>query len=63
MKKEVKEKDFIQIHKSHLVNYQYIVEVSYEKIILTNGEELNISQSYRKEVRNNLKMRRKELYK
>ncbi len=62
LKKEVKEKDFIQIHKSHLVNYQYIVEVSYEKIILTNGEELNISQSYRKEVRNNLKMRRKELY-
>mgnify|MGYP001040070491 CR=1 FL=1 len=63
LKKQVKEKDFIQIHKSLLVNYQYIVEVSYEKIKLTNGEKLNISQSYRKEVRNNIRMRRKELYK
>ncbi len=57
---QIKEKDFIKIHKSHLVNYRYIVEASYEKVKLANGQTLNISQAYRKEVRNNFRMRRKE---
>ncbi len=57
---QIEGKDFIKIHKSHLVNYQYIVEASYEKIKLSNGQTLNISQAYRKEVRNNFRMRRKE---
>lgn len=56
---KLKEKNFIQIHKSHLVNYQYIAEVSYERIKLSNGEMLNISQSYRKDVRNSFIERRK----
>lgn len=54
-----KDKDFILIHKSYLVNYLYILEARYDELKLTNNEKLPISQAYRKEVRNKLIMRRK----
>lgn len=60
LEKQVQELDFIQIHKSYLVNYQYIAEINYENIKLVNGEELNISKAYRNDVRYSLIMRRKE---
>lgn len=48
---EVKDKDFFYCHKSLVVNYHNIVTFYYDRLILTNGEELEISQGRRKEVR------------
>lgn len=59
IEKLTKNKDFILIHKSYLVNYLYILEASYDNLKLTNNEILPISQTYRKEVRNKFIMRRK----
>ncbi len=42
-----KKRLFIRIHKSLLVNWHYISCYRYEKIILQNGEELEISKSHR----------------
>lgn len=42
---------FLRIHKSFLVNSRYIVRYDYEKVVLRNGEELEISRSRRKRVR------------
>lgn len=43
--------NFILIHQSYLVNSDFIVECSYELIKMKNGALLNISQPYRKTVR------------
>lgn len=42
---------FLRIHKSFLVNSNYIVQYHYEKIVLQNGEELEISRAQRSMVR------------
>ncbi len=42
---------FLRIHKSFLVNSHYISRYHYEKVILQNGEELEISRSQRNLVR------------
>lgn len=42
---------FLRIHKSFLVNSHYIVRYHYEKVVLQNGEELEISRSQRSMVR------------
>lgn len=49
--------NFIQIHQSYLINFDYIEECTYEFVKMKNGEELSISQPYRKAVRSQL-MRR-----
>lgn len=46
--------DFIQIHKSFIVNKQFVTRFKFDSIILSNGEELPISRAYRKNVRENL---------
>lgn len=43
--------DFVFIHKSFLINYQYIKKIEYEQITMANDKVLPISQSRRKEVR------------
>lgn len=43
--------NFIMIHQSHLVNLEYVVECSYELVKMQGGSLLNISQPYRKSVR------------
>ncbi|MCM1125164.1 MAG: LytTR family DNA-binding domain-containing protein [Lachnospiraceae bacterium] len=43
--------NFILIHQSYLVNLDFIVECSYEIMKMQNGALLNISQPYRKTVR------------
>ena len=53
-------KTFILIHKSYLINPFYIKLTSYDSITLTNGEILNISQQYRKDVRKMLLKRNSE---
>ena len=46
-----KKKTFFYCHKSILVNYDRVAEFHYDKLVLDNGEELEISQAKRKEVR------------
>lgn len=48
---QVAKYQFIQIHKSYVVNYNQIIQFRYEAVILPDGESLPISQSKRKEVR------------
>lgn len=42
---------FLRIHKSFIVNCRYIARYSYEKVVLRNGEELEISRANRNMVR------------
>lgn len=51
--------DFFPIHKSYIVNGQYVLEYRYESLKLANGKILPISQTYRKDVREKLFYRRK----
>ena len=46
--------NFFQIHKSYLVNEDYIREYMYEKVIMYNGEEISISKPYRNLVQERL---------
>lgn len=46
--------NFFQIHKSYLVNEDYIREYMYEKVIMHNGEEISISKPYREMVQERL---------
>lgn len=54
-------KDFIQIHKSYLVNKTYIREYSYEYIIMYNGERLSISKPFRNHVQDLLIEKEREI--
>lgn len=57
----IKGQRFLYIHKSIIVNYNYIKKIGYEKVIMLNGEVLPISQSRRKEIRSMyLEIRKKE---
>lgn len=46
--------NFIQIHQSYLINFDYIEECSYESVKMKNGDTIPISQPYRKSVRKQL---------
>jgi DNA-binding LytR/AlgR family response regulator len=52
---ELRYDKFLYVHKSYLVNYNNIVEVSAKKLIMSNGEVIPISQSRRKNVKEELK--------
>lgn len=41
-----REFEFLRIHKSYLVNFKYITRINGDRIILTNGETLQISERY-----------------
>lgn len=43
--------NFILIHQSYLINLDFVIECSYELVKMSNGTLLNISQPYRKIVR------------
>ncbi|MDD3360911.1 MAG: LytTR family DNA-binding domain-containing protein [Hespellia sp.] len=47
--------NFTLIHQSYLINLDYIIECSYEVVKMYDGSLLNISQPYRKKVREKLK--------
>jgi len=49
--KKLADSDFFFIHKSYLVNYYNVADFQYDKLILTNGKELDISRHYKKAVR------------
>lgn len=48
---KLKYNGFLYIHKSIIVNYNFIYKIKYSSIIMTDGKEFSISQSRRKEVR------------
>lgn len=54
--------NFIQIHKSYLVNKTYIREYAYEYIIMYNGEQLSISKPWRNKIQDALIEREREIY-
>lgn len=43
--------NFVMIHQSYLINLDYVQECSYEIVKMNDGSYLNISQPYRKKVR------------
>lgn len=62
IEKSLKESDFLNIHKSYLINYIHVIEYNYEYVVMSNGIKLAISQQNRKDIRNSLlsrKQRRK----
>ena len=42
---------FFYIHKSYLINYIHVTEFYYDRLVLSNGNELKIAQGRRKAVR------------
>lgn len=42
---------FLRIHQSYLINYRFIKEISFTKVVLINGKELQISEDRRKKIR------------
>lgn len=54
--------EFIQIHNSYLVNYTYVISLTYENFQMSNGLILPISQKNRKQVsRRILQIRKAEI--
>ena len=43
---------FLQIHRSYLINYNHVNIIRYNEVIMSNGEALPISKSRRQEFRN-----------
>lgn len=42
---------FFYAHKSYLINYMHVIHFFYDKLIMSNKEEIQIAQTRRKEVR------------
>ncbi len=59
--KKVKDAGFLWIHKSFLVNYNYIKGITYEKIELLDGTMLPISNTFRTDVRDYIMKKREEM--
>lgn len=51
---------FLSIHKSFLINYDYVQKYTYENVEMCDGKKLNISQSRRKHIRNIILQKMKE---
>lgn len=59
--KKVVDAGFLWIHKSFLVNYNYIKGITYENIELLDGSILPISKTFRADIRDYIMKRREEL--
>lgn len=53
--------DFIMIHKSYLINFNHVIEYTYDYVKMSNKELLTISQNNRKAVREQLLLRKQRL--
>ena len=60
VEKQLANKDFIQIHKSYLVNYFHVIKYQYENVQMSNNTVLSISQQHRKSVSDRLLKRWQE---
>lgn len=54
----LKNSDFFFIHKSYFINFDHVIEYSYEYVKMSNNEILGISQNNRKAVREKLLQKR-----
>ena len=50
VQEQLKNNGFLSPHKSYLINYRFIRSFRSDYIILTNGEEIPVSKSKRKEI-------------
>ena len=48
---QLKRFDFLYIHASFVVNYDYVTSIKYNQLFITDGSPLPISQNKRNEVR------------
>lgn len=48
---------FLQIHKSYVINQNYVCKYRYESVKMQNGEELSISKPYRSAVKKQLSLK------
>lgn len=46
--------NFIQVHQSYLINYDYVERLGYKQLTLDDSTEITISYPYRKEVRDRI---------
>lgn len=51
---ELSNYNFIQVHRSYIINYDKIRSIKYEELIMSNGDSIPISRNKRKEVRETL---------
>jgi len=58
VKNQLDDQDFVFIHKSHLINFSYVIEYEYTSVKMSNGIILSISQQHRKIFREKLFQRR-----
>ncbi len=59
---KVKQQKFLFIHKSIIINYEFIKKISHDEVIMINGEILPISQLRRKSIKElYMKLREEEL--
>lgn len=54
IEKSLPESSFLKIHKSYLINYDYVSQYSSEWVRMVNGDILNISKAHRTEVKSKL---------
>lgn len=60
VEKSLPESCFLRIHKSFLVNYEYVSQYSIEWVKMVNGDIMNISKAYRTDVKRKLMHRELE---
>ncbi len=58
---KLRSQDFIMIHKSYLINFNHVIEYTYDYVKMSNKETLTISQNNRKAVREQLLRRKQRL--
>lgn len=62
VEEQIDNKDYIMIHKSYLINFNHVIEHTYEYVKMSNQEVLTISQNNRKAVREKLMHRKQRIY-
>lgn len=62
VEEKIKNSDFFFIHKSYLINYNHVIEYTYEYVKMSNNEILGISQNNRKAVREKLLQKKQRMY-
>lgn len=47
--------DFVQVHKSYIVNWNYVKSLKYDMLEMMNGEKITISRHYRSQIHEKIK--------
>ncbi|MFA9423819.1 MAG: LytTR family transcriptional regulator DNA-binding domain-containing protein, partial [Sedimentibacter sp.] len=61
VEEQLNNNDFMMIHKSYLINFNHVIEYTYDYVKMSNKKILTISQNNRKAVREQLLMRKQRL--